>query len=93
MRTKLIILALFIALVLSIPYTAMHFTDEVNWGAEDFLVAAVLLSTLGVSVNLFKNRIHNRKKLVATLTISVLIFLFVWAELAVGIFDSPWSGS
>jgi hypothetical protein len=44
--------ALGVALVLSLPLVAMQFSDDVVWSLADFVLAGVLLATLGVSLEL-----------------------------------------
>ncbi len=71
----------------------MQFTDEVNWGLFDFLIGGVLLFSLGTVMNYVLSK--NMKKKHRLLLCAVILFLFVliWAELAVGIFNSRFAGS
>lgn len=39
-------------MILSLPLVAMQFTDEVVWSLADFVVAGVLLVTIGVALEL-----------------------------------------
>ena len=72
--------------VLLIPLIAMQFTNEVNWGILDFIVAAILLLSTGLSCNFVMQKVKNTQFRIAIfLAILVLLFL-IWAELAVGIF-------
>jgi hypothetical protein len=75
-----------------IPLLAMQFTDDVNWSIYDFVVMGFLLLffSLGIDVTMKKVKNENIKILYVVLTI--LIFLLIWAELAVGIFDSQFAG-
>lgn len=90
---RLIGIVLAVVLLLLIPLIAMQFTSEVNWTLSDFVVAAVLLLGTGLMCELVIRKV---KKPVHRLTICavimVLLFL-VWAELAVGIFGTPFAGS
>ena len=52
--------ALGVALVLSLPLVAMQFTDEVVWSLADFVLAGVLLTTIGVALELAVRRAGNR---------------------------------
>lgn len=81
------------ALILSIPLVAMQFTNEVNWSAFDFAVAGILLfvSAFGINVILNSVRINSMRFLCVALLVITLIL--IWAELAVGIFNSPWAGN
>jgi hypothetical protein len=81
------------AAILLVPLVAMQFTGEVNWTAGDFVVAAVLLAGTGMLFELAKAKLRTGKsRLIASAVIGIC-FLFVWAELAVGIVGSPFAGS
>lgn len=73
------------AAVLLVPAVAMQFTHEVNWGAGDFLAAALLLGLAGfgleVAARLPRRRWRRRGALLVVAALAL-----VWAELAVGIF-------
>jgi hypothetical protein len=79
--------------LLLMPAVAMFFTDEVNWGPGDFLVAAVLLGGTGLLLEFAVKRLHTQKSRVIAGGAIVMMLLFVWAELAVGIVGSPFAGS
>ena len=51
--------ALGVALVLSLPLVAMLFTDEVVWSLADFVLAGVLLATIGVALELAVRKVGN----------------------------------
>lgn len=51
--------ALGVALVLSLPLVAMLFTDEVVWSLADFVLAGVLLATIGVALELAVRKAGN----------------------------------
>ena len=82
-----------ILVILAIPFVAMQFSEEVNWSAFDFGVAALLLLLLGTGIELvfrFTQKLGTRFLLLAAV---VVLFLLVWAELAVGVFGTPFAGS
>lgn len=81
------------AAILMVPLVAMQFTRAVNWTAGDFVVAAVLLAGTGMLFEVATARIRTRKARLITSAVIALGFLFVWAELAVGIVGSPFAGS
>jgi len=81
------------AAILMVPLIAMQFTRELNWTASDFVVAAVLLAGTGMLFELATAKIRTRKARWITGAVIALGFLFVWAELAVGIVGSPFAGS
>lgn len=81
------------AAILLIPFVAMQVTNEVNWSAFDFVVAAILLSGTGFALESAAKKLRTRKsRVIAGLAIG-MAFVLVWAELAVGIVGSPIAGS
>jgi hypothetical protein len=86
-------IALATAAILLVPLSAMQFTREVNWTLGDFVIAGVLLMGTGLLFDLAARTIRTRKARVTTIGAIALGFLFVWAELAVGIVGSPFAGS
>jgi len=90
-RLKLILLI--VGSLLLIPLIAMQFTDEVNWTPLDFVIAGVLLLVTGLIFDLVIRKVKNIKYRIAILIILLLGLFLIWAELAVGIFGTPFSGS
>ena len=90
---RLKIILLIVGSLLLIPLIAMQFSDEVNWTALDFVMAGALLLVTGLIVDLVMRKVKNTKYRIAILIIVLLGFLLIWAELAVGIFGTPFSGS
>ncbi|MGB5667516.1 MAG: hypothetical protein WBM53_11745 [Maribacter sp.] len=90
-RLKFILLTL--AILLLIPLIAMQFTAEVNWTPFDFVVAGFLLIGTGLIFDLVIRKIKNIKYRIATSLVLLIALLLIWAELAVGIFGTPLSGS
>lgn len=86
-------LLLLVGVLLLIPLIGMQVSDEVNWSEFDFLVAAVLLLVFGSAVLLVVNKIKT-KKTRTLFVVGILFLLFlIWAELAVGVFGTPFAGS
>ena len=48
-----------VAIVLSLPLVAMLFTDEVVWSLADFVLAGILLATIGVALELAVRKAGN----------------------------------
>jgi hypothetical protein len=88
---KLVVLG--VGAVLLVPLVAMQFTHEVNWTAFDFAVAAVLLLAAGSSYVAISRQVKPQRKRTLAKIALVLGFLLLWAELAVGVFNSPIAGS
>jgi hypothetical protein len=74
------------ALILLIPLTAMQFTTEVRWGAEDFLAAGLTLLATGIGIVLVTRHVKRPAYRVVFIGALVVALLLVWAELAVGVF-------
>ena len=79
--------------ILLIPLIAMQFTTQVDWSIWDFLVMGILLLLVGLSVILINSKVKHPTLKKIGWSIALLVFLLVWAELAVGIFGSPFAGS
>ena len=82
-----------VSTMLLIPLIAMQFTDEVNWTLTDFVVAGVLLFGIGLLISVTLTKLRDSKYKGAILFAIIILFLLIWAELAVGIFGSPFAGS
>jgi len=70
----------------------MMITDEINWSSFDFIMMGCLLTILGAGIDFVIKYTKNFKNRTLYLGILVLIFLLIWAELSVGIFDTPIAG-
>jgi len=79
--------------LLLIPLVGMTITDKVNWGPFDFIIMGSLLIFLSIGINFVNNRLKNLKNRVLYIGILVIIFMLIWAELAVGLFGTPFAGS
>ena len=79
--------------LLLIPLVAMHFTAEVNWTVADFIVMAVLLLSTGLLSEFVWRKVRSFKSKIIIISAILFAFLLVWAELAVGIFGTPFAGN
>ena len=82
-----------VAVLLLIPFTAMQFTDEVNWSPFDFMVACVLLLGTGLLCELAIRKVKKPEYRFAICAGLLLVLLLTWIELAVGLFGTPFAGS
>jgi len=73
------------AALLLVPLLAMRFTDEVRWGGGDFLAAAVLLLGAGFSFQVLMRCLPGTRQRLLGAAVLGLAFVYIWAELAVGI--------
>jgi hypothetical protein len=82
-----------VGLLLLIPLIAMQFTDEVKWTLFDFIVAGVLLLGTGLLGEFAFRKVKKTGHRIAVGIAILVVFLLIWAELAVGIFGTPFAGS
>jgi hypothetical protein len=82
-----------IGILLLIPLVAMQFTNEVDWSLRDFVIMGVLLLGTGLTCELVIRNVKKTEKRIALIAIILLVFFLIWAELAVGIFGTPFAGS
>ncbi len=79
--------------LLCIPLLGNVLSKEFNWSASDFLVAGALLFTTAFLINLVRSKIKKQSHRILICIVILLTLALIWAELAVGIFGSPFAGS
>jgi peptidoglycan/LPS O-acetylase OafA/YrhL len=72
--------------ILLVPLVAMQFSNEMNWDLYDFMVMGALIFITGLLLDLVMKKAGKYKLLAAA--IIVLLFLWLWVELAVGLFTN-----
>lgn len=82
-----------VGVLLSIPFIAMQFTTEVDWSPADFIVMGILLLGTGLICELILRKVKSTEYRIAIVAFILVIFFLTWAELAVGIFGTPFAGS
>lgn len=80
------------ALILLVPLLAMQFTDEVKWDVRDFIIIGVILIGAALVFELVTTSVDAKHRAFIGVVIAVMV-LMIWAELAVGIFGTPFAGS
>ena len=80
-------IALVTGLLLLIPLIAMQFTNEVNWNSTDFVVMGFLLLFTGSLFVLVSRKSPRRRRGIIGIMFAAA-FLYIWAELAVGVFTN-----
>lgn len=74
--------------LLAIPFLAMQVSDEVQWSREDFVLMGILIGSTGFAVDLIYRHSRTRKRALFAISFICVLFLYVWAELAVGVFTN-----
>lgn len=80
-------------LLLVIPLIGMSITEEFNWSPFDFIMMGVLILSVSIGINFTLNKTKNLKNIIIYIGILGLLFLLIWAELAVGIFGTSFAGN
>ena len=79
--------------LLLIPLIGMAVSNEISWTVFDFIIMGSLLIFLGIGIVFVGSLTNNFKKRVLFVVMLFLIFMAIWAELAVGVFGTPFAGS
>jgi hypothetical protein len=74
-----------VALILSLPLVAMLISDEVVWSLADFVVAGVLLTVVGVALELAVRKAGNLAAAIGIATVGVAAGVFGNADDAPGL--------
>lgn len=75
------------AMLFAFPALGMVMSDEVAWGPEDFVAMGVMLALLCGAIEAALHWFSALHWRIGGIVLAVLLFLTVWAHLAVGIFD------
>ena len=92
-NARLIAILTIATLILLTPLVAMQFTSEVDWDGRDFFVMGILLYGTGLACELVMRRFRSIAQRLVFCGVILLALFLVWAELAVGIFGTPFAGS
>ena len=79
------------AILLAVPFFTMQFTSEVNWSPFDFIIAGVLLFTTAFVIDFILKKVILDSRRFVYIAIVLIVLFLVWAELAVGIFGTPFA--
>ncbi|NNC95427.1 MAG: hypothetical protein HKN92_07680 [Chitinophagales bacterium] len=93
MKKRFLIICSVVVVILLFPLIASQFTDEVNWTSFDYLIAAFLLFSTGLTLNFILKKVRNVKHRILLSVVLIVGLLLIWAELAVGIFGTPLAGN
>ncbi len=86
MQKSIIRVALGTIGILLIPLVAMQFTSEVNWTFSDFAIMGTILFATGLLIELAMKKAGTYRA--AAVVAIVVLFLWLWVELAVGLFTN-----
>ena len=92
-KNSLIVILIVVLILLLIPLIAMQFTNEVSWAILDFVIMGVLLLSTGLVCEYVLRKVSKFRYRIFFIMAILIIFLLVWAELAVGIFGTPFAGN
>jgi hypothetical protein len=90
---RLTLMILLGGFILLIPLVTMQFTSEVNWASFDFVVAGALLLIAVLIIELVLRKVVQINHQIVLCFFLLILLLITWAELAVGIFGTPFSCS
>ena len=79
--------------ILLVPLIAMKLTNDVNWKIFDFMIAGILLVGTGLTLEFILRKIKTLRYRILLGIVLFLVLFLIWAELAVGIFGTPFAGS
>ena len=79
-------------LVLLLPLIGVILFD-LDWNIFDFLIMGLLILFFSIAINLILNHLKSSKLRLILVLMLVILFLLIWAELAVGIFGTPFAGT
>jgi len=90
---RLVNIVIVIAVLLSIPFIAMQFTDQVNWNLSDFAVMAIMLSGTAFIYEFARKKLNKKEHRITLFLVLTALFLLFWVEMAVGTFGTPLAGN
>ncbi len=73
--------------LLLLPLVAMQFTDEVAWDGADFLIFGAMLVAACGAYELAARLTRQTAYRAAAAAAITALFILIWLELAVGLFD------
>lgn len=79
--------------LLLFPLVGTLVSNEVNWSFFDFIVMGILILSMSFGIKHVVTTIKNTNYRILIIGMILLVFILIWVELAVGIFDTPFAGS
>ena len=78
--------------LLSIILLLNFISDEFDWNIFDFIVLIIMMIFTSALFEIATRTAKTKKNQKILFILITIIFLLIWAELGVGIFDSPFAG-
>lgn len=75
-------------MILLLPAVGMQVSHDVNWSVTDFLVAGTLIFVTGMGLQAVLYNVQDKQRRLIFAALILLLFAYIWAELAVGIFTN-----
>jgi hypothetical protein len=79
--------------LLLFPLVGTLVSNEVNWSFFDFIVIGILILSMSFGIKHVVTAIKNTNYRILIIGMILLVFILIWVELAVGIFDTPFAGN
>jgi Kef-type K+ transport system membrane component KefB len=89
MKSKNIIRPALVTLaILIIPVLGNQFINGWDWSVGDFIVMGLLIFGTGLMVELANRKIKNKDHRIIAIALIILALVWLWVELAVGLFTN-----
>ena len=86
-------IVLTVVFILLLPLIGMQFSKEIDWSSSDFIIMGTLLLGTGLLCELVMRKVKTFKHRLILCGILLVALFLIWAELAVGLFGTPFAGS
>ena len=80
-------------LLLLFPLVGTLVSNEVNWSFFDFIVMGILILSMSFGIKQVVMTTKNTNYRILKIGMILVVFILIWVELAVGIFDTPFAGN
>lgn len=80
-------------LLLLFPLVGTLVSNEVNWSFFDFIIMGILILSMSFGIKQVVMTTKNTNYRILIIGMILLVFILIWVELAVGIFDTPFAGN
>lgn len=87
-KNSIVRVALITAGLLMIPIVGKQVGGGWNWTLSDFIIAGALIFITALIIEFVRHAVRNNVQRIAFIAIILLGFVYIWAELAVGIFTN-----